>query len=444
MQRFKFLGGLLSMYGLLASAVLGDEPVTHQHFTHVAPIVISDSKTVAVTAALPQWVYFASKQHLADVRVFNADGVAVAHRLTPLMKSFSSQESEVAAIAVPAEVNAQSGDKSATDVQLDAQGNLHIRVEQSASSVKGSTIKQWVFQDKKLPPNVVSAFRFELNPAQSGNFTATVSIEQSEDLRTWQTVVNSQKLTVLAGDQGHLEQLRIAIQPTAARYWRIRSETDDLQRIAKIWLTTPASSKSQTESRTVACQFSIDNKQVFCPLQGVQLPVTAAQFNFDGQAIAFNAQVNSYAATTLPLDNAKKNFPIQSVLATFTQDRPASVNLQGSAIGSVLLKMQNDGQLGLRSPPTLTIQWPAQQLTFLAHGNGPFSLAVGAQALTHAVEQSIDQTLATGTASIGMPVVQANPTALTLTPKKPWLLWGLLTAAVILLGGMAFKLLKEK
>lgn len=59
-------------------------------------------------------------------------------------------------------------------------------------------------------------------------------------------------------------------------------------------------------------------------------------------------------------------------------------------------------------------------------------------------EQVINSEWSTAIGIIKEPV-QQEPEALSkLIPKRPWLLWGLLASAVLMLGWMAVRLLKEK
>jgi hypothetical protein len=262
-------------------------------------------------------------------------------------------------------------------------------------------------------------------------------------LRTWQSITSHQKLLAYYGNH-RLAQLSIAIPSTNSRYWRIRSEGADLSRIVKIYARTLSETMVVTEKLTVDCQLSATKEQAFCPFNGAQLPVTTVQFNFGSQRVAFNALVATYAQVPQLEKTTSKQHPLQMLNAMLTSAEATAINLNGLPISSLELTMQQSGQLGLTTAPNVTVEWPAQQLTFLAHGSVPFILAVGADQLTKRSEQLINTEWSAANGTIAEPVEQ-EPRAFSASLKKyPWLLWGLLVAAVITLAWMAMSLLKER
>lgn len=437
MQVIRAFCGLAMLWSAGLSAA---ETLTLAQFTHTAPITISASQPIVVTTAVPNWVYFASHHRLLDLRVFNAAGIAVAHQLRPLYQNVTSEEFELPAIAVPAAVNSNNPVSAGTDVQLDAQGNLHIHVDESVQKTRNTVITQWVLHNSPLQHAPITGLRFEMNADTENNFEAEVSIETSADLRDWQTLVSQQKLVLLKGPQGQLAQLNINVPPSNATYWRIRSENADLKGIHHIWMRAASRSVPQFETATLSCQLTADNLRILCPMAGVLLPLSSARFDFGSQAFAFNVRVNSYSS----VENPKANTLRESLQTTFTQGQPAEVSFNGSPVGYLEITMQTPGVLGLVLPPTVTVQWPAQQLSFMAHGLMPFTLAVGAEGLKQNAEQLIDPRLERVSATVAPAEVHANPVALANSQKRPWLLWSLLGAMVVLLATMALKLIREK
>lgn len=425
---------------LWSAGLSAAETLTLAQFTHTAPINIAASQPIVVTTPLPNWVYFASRQRLLDLRVFNAAGIAVAHQLRPLYQNIASEEFELPAIAVPTPVNSNNAVNAGTDVELDAQGNLHIHVDESVRKTSNTVIKQWVLHNSPLQHAPITGLRFEINADNESNFEAEVSVETSTDLRDWQTLVARQKLVLLKGPQGQLAQLNINVPPSNAAYWRIRSDNADLKGIQHIWMRTASHSEPQFETATLSCQLTVDNLKILCPMAGVLLPLSSARFDFGSQAFAFNVRVNSYST----VENPKANTLRESLQATFTQGQPAEVHFNGSPIGYLEITMQTPGVLGLALAPTVTVQWPAQQLSFMAHGLMPFTLAVGAEGLQQNAEQWIDPRLERVTATVEPAEVHANPLAVANPQKRPWLLWSLLGAMVVLLAFMALKLIREK
>jgi hypothetical protein len=417
--------------------------ITPANFTHTAPITFNDPKTVAVTVRLPQWSYFASKHQLADLRVFNAEGITVAHQLTPIQQNTPGSEFSVNALGITVEDDITEAVGHSADMQLDIKGKLAIHMSESKSSksTPKTKISQLILDDPHMSSKVINNFRFELDEALKADYEAEVAIESSEDLRTWQPVISNQKLLVYFGSH-RLAQLSIAIPPSMSRYWRIRSEGADLSRIIKIYASTPAETAVVMEKVTINCQLNATKEQVFCPFKGTALPITSVQFNFGIQRVAFNALINTYRQVTQPENRASKQQPSQSIKGILTSSQATTYKLNGLPISELQMAMAQSGQLGLTSAPSVTVEWPAQQLTFLAHGSAPYTLAVGADHLDKRFEQAIDSTWALSKGSTAESKEQKPKAIPADLKKKPWLLWGLLVTAVITLAWMALSLLR--
>jgi Protein of unknown function (DUF3999) len=431
---------------LFSQIVAAETELSPAYFSHNAPIAFNDPKAIAVTVRLPQWSYFASKHQLADLRVFNAEGIAVAHQLMPILQNTPSSEFSVDAIAIRVDADAKEVVGREADIQLDIKGKIAIHMSDIPKDSKPTAkakIAQWILDDPTLSSTAINNFRFEVDETHQADFEAEVTIESSEDLRTWQPVVSNQKLLAYLGNH-RLAQLNITIPATKSRYWRIRSEGADLSRLVKIFANTPPETTPVTEKITVDCQLSATKERVLCPLKGVQLPVTSVQFNFGSQRVAFNALINTYKQLPQLEKLTPKQQPSQVSNGMLTSSESTVFKLNGLAIEALELMVQQGGQLGISTAPSVTVEWPGQQLSFLAHGSAPFTLAIGADQLLKRSEQVINSEWSTAIGIIKEPIQQEPEAPSKLTPKRPWLLWGLLASAVLMLGWMAIGLLKEK
>lgn len=363
---------------LFSQIVAAETELSPAYFSHNAPIAFNDPKAVAVTVRLPQWSYFASKHQLADLRVFNAEGILVAHQLMPILQNTPISEFSVDAIAIPVGADIKEVGREA-DIQLDIKGKIAIHMSEipkNSKSTAKAKVAQWILDDLKLSSTTINNFRFEVDETHKADFEAEVTIESSEDLRTWQPVVSNQKLLAYFGNH-RLAQLSITIPATKSRYWRIRSEGADLSRLVKIFANTPPETTPVTEKITVDCQLSATKERVLCPLKGAQLPVTSVQFNFGSQRVAFNALINTYKQLPQLEKLISKQQPSQMLNGMLTSSESTIFKLNGLAIEALELMVQQGGQLGISTAPSVTVEWPAQQLTFLAHGSVPFTLAIG-------------------------------------------------------------------
>ncbi len=440
----KISSAILAILVLLSQVGAAETELSPANFSHTAVISFNDPKALAVSIRLPQWSYLASRQQLADLRIFNGEGVAVTHQLSAIQDLTPGSEFSVDAVAIPVDASVDEFAAHITDINLDGKGKVAIHMSEfpKHSTTKPSKIAQWILDDSKLSSTPVDNIRFELNESQQAGFEAYVAIEISDDLRSWQAVVSNQKLLVYYG--GHrLSQLAIAIPATQSRYWRIRSSDADLSRIIKIVVRSPSKTSVVTEKLTVDCLLNQTKERVLCPLVG-RLPITAAQFDFGSQRVAFNALIKTYEQVPEPEKAKTEPVSSEAVNVMMTSLDTAAIRLQGLPILQVEMMMPQGGQLGLLSAPRVTVQWPAQQLSFLAHGSAPFTLAVGADTAVKRSEQFIDSGLAMTSGSFVEPVIQEPKAFPVLLKKRPWLLWGLLAAGVLALGWMAISLLKEK
>jgi hypothetical protein len=100
------------------------------------------------------------------------------------------------------------------------------------------------------------------------------------------------------------------------------------------------------------------------------------------------------------------------------------------------------------APLRLRVEWVPNEVTFLARGPGPYLLAYGSAAAARADTDlsQIPSTLEIAPATVGTPQVLGGSSRLVAQHLFPWMravLWSVLILAVILLAGMAYRLLKE-
>jgi len=431
---------------LFSQLATAETDLSPAYFSQTAAITFNAPKAVAVNVRLPPWTYLASNNRLADLRVFNAEGVAVAHQLSALLENIPGAEFSVDAISIPVDADINEVVGHSTDIRLDNKGTVAIHMSEYPADPKATTqskITQWLLDDPKLSSTAINNFRFELDEAHKTDFEAEVTVESSEDLRSWQPQVSNQKLLVYYGSH-RLAQLNITFPATQSRYWRIRSNGADLGRISKIYVNSPVQVTQVNESLTVDCQMTPTKERIICPLNGAQIPITSLKFDFGNQRVAFNAMIRTYQRSTQLEEKTSKQRPSQELNSILTSSETPIIILNGLPISELELMTPKGDQLGLSSAPKLTVQWPAQQLRFLAHGSTPFILAVGADQLMNQSEQFIDAKLPTATGTIAEPIRQEPQAFPVLLKKRPWLLWLLLGTAVLILGSMAITLLKER
>ena len=432
--------------GLLASRwVYAEAELKPQNFSHTAPIQLQDGDAFVASVRVPLWAYLASRHQLRDLRVFNAEGIAVAHRLEPAREEGAVREFRVAQIAVEGDAPNDKITSRDADVQVDLQGKVSIHLSEkpkNGKTVPKKPITQWILDDSQLAASVINHFRFEIADARKEDFSADISIDTSEDLRSWQTVASDQK--ILNYGKQRISQLGIIIPEAHARYWRVRSNGEDIGRIAKIFASAKPALVEVKDSLTVDCDLNKAKDHILCLFENSPLPATGLHFDFGKQHVGFNAILKTYVQTPDFNTADEKNRPIQILDATLTNPMPADLALNGSAVSGLAVTEQQGGKLGLKNAPKATAYWPAKQLKFYVHGAGPFTLAVGSDALNSSGEQTLsNQGTETGGWVLKAVIQQAQPLREP-EKKRPWLLWGILGFAVLTLSAMAVSLLKHK
>lgn len=418
-----------------------------ENFSHTATVNLSNPDAVFVNVPLPRWSYLASKHQLLDLRVFNAEGVAVAHQLSPLTQEAQSEEFSVNIAVIPLAVSDKQELGRSADIKLDLRGKVDIHLSEQPNNAKTAApikVDQLILNDSKLSETTVNQLRFEITDAQKTDFVADISIETSDDLRTWHALTSNQKLLNYGTQQ--LTQLAVSVPASKARYWRVKSSGEDISRIAKIYASAVPKMQAMSESLTVDCQLNTDNDKLICPFQNSFLPLTSVKFDFGQQHVAFNAQISTYEKMP-QFDDVKVKLPrpAQTVNLMLTNQQGNEISLNGSIAAALVVTAQQGGKLSIISPVKLTLKWSAQQLKFLINGSAPFILAVGAENLRTNAEQFIDSQGAVSGGVITDPFLKQAKTVAEQTEKKrPWLLWGLFSLAVLSLIWMAISLLKQK
>ncbi|HEX9652622.1 MAG TPA: DUF3999 family protein, partial [bacterium] len=248
---------------------------------------------------------------------------------------------------------------------------------------------------------------------------------------------------------------RISFNPTQAKYFRISSADGEviptLPAIAadlanqtiepqREWQTLTAELKKSAPGEyhfTSAGYMPVDRLRLLLPQKNTIAQVVFWSRNADREEWRHRSSVLIYH---LQIDEKEIVNPEEAVYSGGDPQWRMTVEQSGGGLG--------EGQ------PQLEIGWVPQQLLFVARGEGPFTLAYG-NAREQAVEKqpeilsALKQQDAIGikTAKTGARISlggesRLRPPALGSDPKH-WILWGTLILAVLLLGGMARRLLRQ-
>jgi Protein of unknown function (DUF3999) len=430
---------------LFGSSMVEALPLSPRDFAFGLP-VITTQEAAAYRFSLPLSVYQDSvRKDLGDIRLFNAGGVAVPFSLLRPARQASIHKPAIALPVFPL--------REGSRVVIDG---IHVTIDSPRSAINLQTqnggggdlsANQYILDGRALDSGV-SALRMSW-PEAASDYSGRVSVEASDDLGSWRTVVAAAPIANLHANGRMLIENRIILAPTAAKYWRIK------------WLGAPPAFEITSVLAEPAESLAAPLRATL-EVEGKPDPVNANDYLFDLGAHAPVSRVN----VVLPEVNTTVAVELSSRPAA---NEPWRIVARG---GFYRLKAADAEQLNAplevrvdddrywraritdsAGPPRATlrlhVEWIPNEVTFLAQGQGPFLLAYG-NATAIRAEADLSQmpaTLQISPATVGSRQVLGGPTRLVGNPAAfPWmraLLWGVLLMAVALLAWMAHRLANE-
>jgi hypothetical protein len=402
---------------------------------------------------VPMALHFAARfGDLRDLRVFNAEGQALAYALVPGQSEAhdSRREQAVRWFALHAEQGDATGVPNLR-VQRSTSGTLIELLEPADAAQKPAQLRGWVLDASAIDENLV---RLQLDWAGGQEGFQRFSIEASDDLQTWQPWGTGQ-LARLSFDGERIEQRQVELPGRRARYLRL------------LW-----QNPQQAPQLTSAVLHSQRSEQAPAPLVWSQ-PLQARR-SADGEyqwqlplALPLErlkvelSQANSLAPIRVAGRSEGKGAwraLAQGLLYRLPENgaeiRQDELQLPGWPVQQLRLQVDpRGGGLGAE-PPTLQVALRASQLVFLQRGSAPYHLALGragvqsaALPLTTLIPAYQPQRLQ----QLGRAELMAESTLTTPLQSasaaggdwKRWGLWAVLLLGVGMLALMAISLLRR-
>ncbi|MFL6617971.1 MAG: DUF3999 domain-containing protein [Povalibacter sp.] len=405
---------------------------------------------------LPDEVYRqVTREDLGDLRVFNADGVAVPHAFCAAPTRVESTVSRNALRVFELQGPTKAG-TDGTRVEVETSAGTQVRVQEGNEDATASGTQTWAHViDARAIEDQLRAIEFDWT-SPDGASQAQVRIESSTDLDEWRTVVNATTLLrVSQGDQ-QLQRKVVRLTPAHYDYLRVvRTDGGPPLRIAEA-IGEHVSQGSEVE-----------------PVWFTATPMptsSASELLFDAAHLA----PITYARVVLPTENSSVRVAIQSRANEKSQWRERWSGEVYSILNNGERRVSPPAQLdtdfdrywriayakpadGLSPAPSLELDYRPSKLRFLAQGAGPFTLAFGSRRAELSTAQGCGSLLADvthqdmeqfiGEASLGPSQVLGGESAFkplpAKTPVRLMVLWGVLIAGAALLIAMALSLLKR-
>lgn len=401
---------------------------------------------------LPLDVYRQARPDLADVRVFNAEGNAVAYALeNSAPVAVEPVLHEVPFFPVRGNLESALG---SLDMKIEQGRDGRIIALKSRGDAAGSRTAAWLF-DLSALKRPVRAVQLDW-PARTDGYSAEARLEGSHDLRSWHTLARAPLLEARFGNH-RLEQKRIAFEAFEHRYLRLTTDRE-----------LPALSVARVE---VLPADSVPPPERWLDVKG-EPGAQPGEFLFTPGAYLTATRIE----IRLPATNMVA--PVELLARSSTREEWRSVarltayrlwqggvdvNSPPVEIGPRLARywlLRLDPRAGMlgADTPVLRLAWTPQQLVFVAGGKPPFTLAWGQRDAAPAqlplaslmpgyrpgMERTLPEAIPGKVAELGgynapQPGQEDQPPA----DWKRWLLWSVLLGGVALLACMARGLLKQ-
>ena len=457
-QSEKLLILLLGSWFALTAANAADQaqaelPAKPTDFAYAVPLQF-EGQDALYQAALPLSIYqHTVRSDLGDLRVFNAQGEVVPHMLQ--LPARSNSEPEISELVFfPLQGPANSGlDQLSVSIKRNIAGTL-IDISSNAKPTASAKLSGYLLDASALNQAIQA---LELEWAQGKeNFVSSLHIESSDDLQHWTTITRNAPLASMQFGGHSLLQKRVELPAVHAKYLRLS------------WPSTQSPlllSKITAEISGVAIEAPLGWQNS----KGIAVTDKPGEYQFDLGAhlpiqrirIALPQMNTLVQAALFSRANAEQSWQAVNNATLY------KLNHAGQDINNPDLKLnsqhrywllrvaQNSGGLG-EGLPEMQAGWQAHQLQFVTRGNPPFQLAYGNREskpavfdmqnlLKLATQDEVELSIATAQTGAQITLggeARVQPPAPPL-PWKKWLLWAILSSAVLLLGVMAYSLLKK-
>lgn len=462
-QKMVFAAGLW----LMALPVVAAEALQAQQFAEVIPLTAEANRPVQ-QVQLPDAVYQrVVSPRLNDVAVFDATGVVVPHVFCTVPQQQSVTETQQPLTVFPVQL-ARAGVQGATaQVHTDNGSSIAITVPGDAGGQAAVAVTAY---DLDLSALAVPATALQVQwHSPTGLSEVHVKVEQPDTTQQWQTVVADAVLKRVTADGQTLERAEIVLPVAIYKNLRLTPRDAEGTVIDAVQVRTrsinalPADLHWFTAVQTGPAD-DVQPAANAAATQGYdtlrQAPVTVAQIKLVAPNTRYDVRLQSRSTPQAAWQTVWAGEAFYLVTAT-GERRNAEIALPANH--DRYWRLVADAA-SAPFTPILELAYTPQNLRFVAQGQGPYLLAYGnASVIDHGPSASCEGLLKTllqgtataeapslvGSAEAGAPQVLAGAVALqipepvTAPAWRRWLLWGVLGIAVLVLLGMARKLLAD-
>lgn len=386
---------------------------------------------------------------LGDLAAFNAEGDALPFGpMPPLYNPPPSAWRDVAWFALP-------------PARVESPADLHLHITRSAAGdlnldatlshgPPGSV--QDILIDVRGKGQEVEAIALEL-VLDAPDFSAEVSIEASEDLQFWRTVVPAATVAQLRQGGQTLVRRHIEFSPQAATYLRIHvlGATGGIPvNVVRLLLHPAVAAREELKRSSIGADFVRREGRAYVYRLPARVPVERLNIALgDDNAIA-NFSVSAR-------DEGERDWSYIGQMTAFRL-RGGGVALDNEAMDIALTRRQEwriEPSIELTETPVLEMAYRPERWLLLTHGKPPFVVAAGSpvvrrsnfplDALVGQVRAKYGRDWQPAPAILGAMQTAGGEAALTAydpEKKRTWILWAVLVLAAGAIIAMVLRLLR--
>ena len=441
---------IISIFLLFSAIPAYPEQMSPEDFAYGLPLTVNGESPM-YRVMLPQSVYLhVSRADIGDMRVFNKQGEIVPHILRSSEDLRTQTPEPVSLPFFP--IYAESGSGSfAFQLSADGKGSI-LSIRTNSGEHPGGDISAYIL-DISMADRPIHELDLKWE-SNSESFVTTVSLDASNDLTHWQSIIAAATLTKLRYGEHQLEQNRIALPDRKARYLRLSwSAGKQGARLYSVkaefspMISEPDRNRMMLEGASVKAGYEFDTQGLF-PTDRIN--VILPQKNSIAR-ITLKSRANSNSEWKIRHRGVFHNLSVQG---TMLKNTPVLLN---PVITDRYWRIESDDSGGMGTGiPQLEIAWIPHELVFLARGDAPFQLAYGSarigssQSGTGRLFDNISQQEQYELVKQAIPgqetELSGSDMLKPLPPPFPWktfLLWTILTAGVGILAWMAWRLYQQ-
>jgi len=446
---------LFFMSMAVTTIAIADEPGLEQFARGYE--LITDGSAAIYKLNLPQSIYQTTvRKDLGDIRVFNKDKKRVPHAIR---RPVSNQEEKIIHLDLaffPLHGTDKFRDNGGTSLEfkVDDDGTIiKIQSNKNFSLEDNDDIRRYVIDTSGVKQSI-DELEFEMTGVENG-FIKQAKLQYSDNLNDWYPLVNNFSIAELDYGIHKLHKNKVVIPNKKFKYlrfvWKDKPEGIQIKsisaRVNTVWTS------HHRQRLAISGQLTDSDKQIYefdlggrFPLDRINIVLPEKNTLIEAEIRSRNSEKSEWRRRYMGL--------IYNLQVQENSIESGEINVRPTTDQFWQLQVKTQDGLG-DELPTLDIAWAANELYFLARGQGPFTLAYGngqidppgkpIDVLMNVLTEDQEKNLV-GEAELGAEVNLMGDDALKSELVIPWrriLLWGVLIFGVLILGIMVFRLFKQ-